>query len=103
MFTSVGEKKYPRASLPSLVNIIVLFCYTPPPTATPLAEHNSSTQTLQILQKDQQNHTDTSVQNFSHEQQWFQHSGTHFQKTSDFLSQFLPLGQHSTPTHVFPT
>ena len=27
-----------------------------------------------------------------------QHSGTHFQKTSDFLSQFLPLDQHSRPT-----
>ena len=26
-----------------------------------------------------------------------QHSGTHFQKTSDFLSQFLPLDQHSRP------
>ena len=27
-----------------------------------------------------------------------QHSRTHFQKTSDFLSQFLPLDQHSRPT-----
>ena len=27
-----------------------------------------------------------------------QHSGTHFQKTSDFLSQFLPLDQHSRLT-----
>ena len=27
-----------------------------------------------------------------------QHFGTHFQKTSDFLSQFLPLDQHSRPT-----
>ena len=27
-----------------------------------------------------------------------QHSGTHFQKISDILSQFLPLDQHSRPT-----
>ena len=27
-----------------------------------------------------------------------QHSGTHFQKASDFLSQSLPLDQHSRPT-----
>ena len=27
-----------------------------------------------------------------------QHSGTHCHKTSDFLSQFLPLDQHSRPT-----
>ena len=27
-----------------------------------------------------------------------QHSGTHFQKTSDFLSQFLPLDQRLRPT-----
>ena len=30
-----------------------------------------------------------------------QHSGTHFQKTIDFLSRFLLLDQHSRPTFFF--
>ena len=29
-----------------------------------------------------------------------QHSGTHFQQTSDFLRQFIPLDQHLRPTFL---